>query len=143
MKFEDIRITAKTGGGQEMTLKHMFHGMAKVIREIAGAGQSAGMTEQQVNELIEGAVSPLALQVSANTSDLSTLKIVTESNTTAVGQVSEGLTALEGEVSQQANSIAEFAQAVTDAQQELIEIKQKNADLESRLAALEAGANAN
>lgn len=40
MKFEDIRIATKTGGGQEMTLAHMFQGMKETIREFAGAGQS-------------------------------------------------------------------------------------------------------
>lgn len=115
MKFEDIRITAKTGGGREMTLKHMFQGMAPTIKEIAGEDQGSGVTEQRVNELVGAAVDQVQITVGENA--------------TAIGALQ--------------TSVSGLTQAVEDAQQELIAVKQQNAALEARLAALEAGANAN
>lgn len=136
MKFEDIRITAKTGGGQEMTLKHMFQGMAPTIKEIAGEGQGEGVTEQRVNELVGAAVDPLAQQASSTASDLSNLDGKVDQIQGTVGENATSISALQ-------TSVSELTQAVEDAQQELIDVKQQNAALEARLAALEAGANAN
>lgn len=142
MKFRDIRVLVKTGGGREMTVGRLFEGMRPYIEEVAGEGAGpSGVTEQQAQGMIDDAVAPLAQQVAANTGALESAQTQISDNTQATSDVAQNLTTLEGQVGEQQTEITGLSEALATAQQELATVKQQNADMETRLAALEAAAN--